>query len=107
MGFWRPKIGADFSGDFVVSKPVTFRAVPGFYSNNILDIMKTLIALASVSALAALALSSVSLESAASAFVAVGFAVIAFNDYSRKARPLTTSVAVAGGGRSERLGLAA
>lgn len=70
--------------------------------------MKTLTIVSALAALAALFVSPVSLESAVSALFVGGFVAIALSDYSRKARPLVTELAMAGvSARRERFGLAA
>lgn len=73
--------------------------------------MKTLtvLVLASVAALSALFLSSVSFEFAVSALFTAGFAAIALSDYSRQARSLSPGLVGAGAatGGTERFGLAA
>jgi hypothetical protein len=71
--------------------------------------MKTLIALSSAAAVAALSLSSLSVEATASVLFTLGFSAIALADYSRTARPLTAVIAVTAdaGRRVEKLGLAA
>lgn len=71
--------------------------------------MKTLIALSSAAAVAALAFSSLSVEVAASMLFTLGFSAIALTDYSRSARPITAALAVTAGTgrRTEKLGLAA
>lgn len=71
--------------------------------------MKTLIALSSAAAVAALAFSTFGVEAAASALFTLGFSAIALADYSRSARSLTAGMAVTAGAgrRTEKLGLAA
>jgi hypothetical protein len=84
---------------------VTFRALWGFQDEPIVTVMKTILVLATAVAFAALALSSLSFESATSALFAAGFAALVLSDYSGQGRVLARQAVLARG--QERLGLAA
>ncbi len=84
---------------------VTLRAPRGFQDNHIVTVMKTILVLASTGAFAALALASLSFETATSALFAAGFAVLVLSDYSGQGRALARQAVLARG--QERLGLAA
>jgi len=64
--------------------------------------MKTLLSLASFAALSAFSLSFVSFEMATSLLVGAGLVAIAFNDYSRRVRPLVTEMTPAGAAAPSR-----